>query len=113
MYQSFGSIMENYDFFICPTTNVPAVSAEHDPTASDFMIESVVVDAEYGWVLTHQFNMLHNCPVMAVPSGKASTGVPTGNQIVGRTFDDVGVFEAAFAYESALGGWYKITSERP
>ena len=113
MYQTFGPIMEEYDFFICPTTNIPAVSAEHDPTASDFTIEGVVVDAEYGWVLTHQFNMLHNCPVMAVPSGKATTGVPTGIQIVGRTFDDVGVFEAAFAYETAQGGWYKKKSEQP
>ncbi len=113
MYQSFGPIMENYDFFICPTTNVPAVSAEHDPTASDFTIEDVVVDAEYGWVMTHQFNILHNCPVMAVPSGKAPTGVPTGIQIIGRTFDDIGVFEAAFAYEKALGGWYKNIFEQP
>ena len=105
--------MEKYDFFICPTTNIPAVSAEHDPTASNFTIEGVIVDAEYGWVLTHQFNMLHNCPVMAVPSGKATTGIPTGIQIVGRTFDDVGVFEAAFAYEKAQGGWYKKKSEQP
>ena len=96
--------MNTYDFFICPTTNIPAVSAEHDPTASDFTIEDVVVDSEYGWVLTHQFNMLHNCPVMAVPSEKAPIGVPTGIQIVGHTFDDVGVFEAAFSYEKALGG---------
>ena len=113
MYQSFGPLMENYDFFICPTTNIPAVSAEHDPTASDFSIEGVVVDAEYGWVQTHQFNMLHNCPVMAVPSGKATTGIPTGIQIVGRTFDDVGVFGAAFAYEKAQSGWYTKKSEQP
>ena len=73
----------------------------------------MVVDAEYGWVLTHQFNMLHNCPVMAVPSGKATIGIPTGIQIVGRTFDDVGVFGAAFAYEKAQSGWYKKKSERP
>ena len=113
MYQSFGPLMEEYDFFICPTTNVPAVSAEHDPTASDFTIEGVSVDAEYGWVLTHQFNMLHHCPVMAVPSGKASSNVPTGIQIVGRTFDDVGVFEAALSYEAALGGWYNQASQLP
>ena len=43
------------------------------------------VDPEYGWVMTHQFNMLHNCPVLSVPSGHAATGVPTGIQIVGRT----------------------------
>ena len=43
MYQSFGPIMEKYDFFICPTTNIPAVSAEHDPTASNFTIEGAML----------------------------------------------------------------------
>ena len=50
---------------------------------------------------------------MAVPSGKASSNVPTGIQIVGRTFDDVGVFEAALSYEAALGGWYNQASQLP
>jgi Asp-tRNA(Asn)/Glu-tRNA(Gln) amidotransferase A subunit family amidase len=39
--------------------------------------------------------------VMAVPTGFAASGIPTGMQIVGRTFDDVTVFRAAFAYEMA------------
>ena len=71
------------------------------------------VDPEYGWVMTHQFNMLHNCPVLSVPSGHAATGVPTGIQIVGRTWDDARVFKAALAYEQALGGWYTTKGKRP
>ena len=49
---------------------------------------------EFGWEMTHQFNMLHNCPVLAVPSGHTSQGIPTGIQIVGRTWDDARVFRA-------------------
>jgi amidase len=45
--------------------------------------------------------MLHNCPVMSVPSGRDTHGVPTGIQIVGPTFDDLTVFRAAMLYESA------------
>ena len=71
------------------------------------------MDAEFGWILTHQFNMLHNCPVMSVPSGFAATGVPTGIQIVGRSFDDLSVFRAAMAYEKAVGGWFKTAADRP
>ncbi len=38
----------------------------------------------------------------SVPSGLCpQTGVPTGLQIVGKTFDDMSVFRAAAAYERA------------
>lgn len=113
MYQSFGPIMENHDIFICPTNAVPAIRADHDPFDKNFHIDGRNVDAEFGWILTHQFNMLHNCPVMSVPSGFAGTGVPTGIQIVGRTFDDLSVFRAATAYEAAVGGWFESVGERP
>lgn len=113
MYQSFGAIMSEHDLFVCPTNSVPAVRADHDPTAKDFTVDGQVVDAEYGWVLTHHFNMLHNCPVMAVPSGVAASGVPTGIQVVGRTFDDAEVFRAALAYEDHAGGWFADSSEWP
>ncbi len=113
MYQDFGAVMEEHDLFVCPTLSVPAVPADHDPTAPGFEIDGVEVDAEYGWVLTHHFNMLHNCPVMAVPSGFAATGVPTGIQIVGRTFDDPAVFRAALAFEQDAGGWFRDRAGRP
>jgi len=57
--------------------------------------------------------MLHNCPVLAVPSGQASSGVPTGIQIVGRTFDDSRVFRAGLAYEHSVGGWFIAKGKRP
>ncbi len=113
MYQGFGPVMESRDIFICPTNAIPALSAGHDPFDENFHVGGRKVDAEFGWILTHQFNMLHNCPVMAVPSGFAGTGVPTGIQIVGRTFDDLSVFRAATAYEAAVGGWFETAEGRP
>lgn len=103
MYQTFGPMMEKHDVFVCPTLAVPAVKADHDPNDANYRINGKVVDPEYGWVLTHQFNMLHWCPVMSVPSGLARSGVPTGIQIVGRTFDDLTVFRAAAAYDTVRG----------
>ncbi|HEY7749466.1 MAG TPA: amidase [Aestuariivirgaceae bacterium] len=101
MYQTFGPLLEKYDVFVCPTNGVPAVKADHDPWDENFRINNVRVDAENGWILTYQFNMLHHCPVMSVPSGSAGNGVPTGIQIVGRTYDDQTVFRAAANYERA------------
>lgn len=101
MYQTIGAIFDNFDVFVCPTLSVGGVAAEHDPTAKGFTVAGQEVDGEFGWVLTHPFNMLHNCPVMSVPSGRDEHGLPTGIQIVGPTFDDLAVFRAAMAYEAA------------
>jgi amidase len=51
--------------------------------------------------------------VLAVPSGHTAQGVPTGIQLVGRTWDDARVFRAGLAYEKALGGWYTAREKRP
>ena len=112
-YQTLGPVLARHDVFICPTNNFPAVKADHDPWDQNFTVNGKKADPEYGWVMTHQFNMLHNCPVMSVPSGHAASGVPTGIQIVGRTWDDARVFKAALAYEQAAGGWYTTKGRRP
>ena len=113
MYQTLGPVLAAHDVFICPTNNAPSVKAEHDPWDKHFTVAGQKADPEYGWVMTHQFNMLQNCPVISLPSGHAATGVPTGIQIVGRSFDDARVFKAALAYEKALGGWYTHEAKRP
>lgn len=113
MYQTLGPVLARNDLFICPTNNAPSVKADHDPWDEAFTVAGKRVDPEYGWVMTHQFNMLPNCPVLSLPSGRAETGVPTGIQLVGRTFDDVTVFRAALAYEKAVGGWYATKKARP
>ena len=110
MYQTLGPVLARNDVLICPTLNLPAVKADHDPWDLNFTVAGVKADPEFGWVMTHHFNMLHNCPVISVPSGFAANGVPTGLQIVGRTFDDATVFKAALAYEEALGGWYRTAA---
>ena len=113
MYQKLGPVLARHDAFISPTLNLPAVKADHDPWDADFRINGERVDAEYGWVMTFQFNLLHNCPVLAVPSGFAATGIPTGIQIVGKTWDDEPVFRAGLAYEKAVGGWFTKPASRP
>jgi amidase len=113
MYETFGPIMEKYDIFVCPTNAIPAVKADHDPWDQNFRINNVKVDPENGWILTYQFNMLHYCPVISLPSGHAGNGVPTGIQIVGRTFDDLTVFRAAANYERAAPQLFVSASNHP
>ncbi|MEO2168524.1 MAG: amidase family protein, partial [bacterium] len=99
MYPPMAEILDRHDVFVCPTNAVAAVPADLDPTSQEVRINGVSVDPVLGWVMTYPFNMLSRCPVMSVPSGRAENGVPTGIQIVGRSFDDISVFRAATAYE--------------
>ena len=109
VYRDFGQTMEGFDLFVCPTNGLPAVAADHDPFQDDFRINDRRVDAEYGWILTHPFNMLSRCPVMSLPSGIASNGVPTGVQLVAKSYDELSVFRAARAIEPHFG--FRVPAE--
>lgn len=103
VYSKFGRLMQDFDFFVCPTNGIAAVAADHDPWMQQYKINNKTVDPEYGWILTHPFNMLSRCPVISVPSGFADNGVPTGVQLVGNTYDELTIFRAASALEPFFG----------
>src|SRR5690606_7588221 len=111
-YGALAAVFRTHDLLICPTLAVPSVNADQDLTDPDFAVNGVKIDAYLDWCMTYPFNMLSRCPVMSVPSGFAGNGVPTGLQIVGRPFDDVGVFRAAAAFERARP-WLDTPARRP
>lgn len=113
MYMTLGPILERYNVLVCPTTAVPAVPADFDQSTGTVEINGKQVNPMLGWAMTTPFNMMSRCPVLSVPSGRASNGVPTGIQIVGRTYCDADVFRAGMAYESAQGPWYSDAASRP
>ncbi len=112
MYRSFGPIMERHDIFVCPTNALPSVPAEFSAARNDLEINGKALTSELQWMLTWPFNMLSRCPVISVPSGRAANGIPTGIQIVGRTYDDHAVFRAAAAYQH-LKPWLTTPAQRP
>lgn len=101
MYKTLGPVLEEHNVLVCPTLAIPSVKADHDELNADFRINGKPVQAYVGWVMTNPFNLVSQCPAMSVPTGFAQSGIPTGMQIVGRTFDDMSVFRAAAAFESA------------
>jgi Asp-tRNA(Asn)/Glu-tRNA(Gln) amidotransferase A subunit family amidase len=105
MWQQLQPILKSHDILICPTLAVPAVKADHDDADPNFEINGVRLPAYVGWVCTNPFNLLSQCPVMSVPTGFSSCGVPTGMQIVGQPYDDHAVFRAAAAFEGATTPW--------
>jgi amidase len=112
-YKKLGPLLEKYDCLICPTTGIPAVAADFDQSKDTLSIEGVEVDPSLGWVLTTPFNMMSRCPVISVPTGQGANGVPTGMQIVAPAYRDEVAFQAAMAYETAVGGWFRDAGARP
>ena len=100
MYKTSGPILEEHDILVCPTPVLPSVKADHDELNPHFRINGKPVQTYVGWVMRNPFNLVSPCPAMSVPSGFADTGIPTGIQIAGKTFDDMSVFRAAAAFEN-------------
>jgi len=103
-YQKIAPILESYDLLIAPATAIPAPPADRkndDPLT----INGKPVPTYLGWGMTYPFNLMSQHPVMSVPSGFCRNGVPTGLQVIGKTFDDLSVFRAAAAYEGVLRLW--------
>jgi amidase len=115
MYATLGPILEKYNVMVCRTTALPAVRADFDPTLHEVTINGKKLDVWpiLAWCMTTPFNTMSRCPVLSVPSGRARNGVPTGIQIVGRTYCDADVFRAGMAFETAVGSWYGDPAGRP
>jgi Asp-tRNA(Asn)/Glu-tRNA(Gln) amidotransferase A subunit family amidase len=101
MYKTLAPVLSKFDILITPTLCVPAVKADHSEANPDFSINGKKVPAYLGWLQTYPFNLMSQCPVASVPSGTSKSGVPTGLQIIAKTYDDMSVFRAASAFEAA------------
>ena len=98
--------------FLCPTLAFPSLVAGEDYVDRGIEVNGIDVGKWEDTLMTLPFNICSRCPVMSVPSGFARTGVPTGVQLVGRTYDDVSVFRAAAAYGRARP-WLDTPERRP
>jgi Asp-tRNA(Asn)/Glu-tRNA(Gln) amidotransferase A subunit family amidase len=53
-----------------------------------------------GLDMTYPFNFFSQCPVITVPSGFTTDGLPTGLQMVGRRYDESTLMKIAATLES-------------
>ena len=94
--------MRGYDAFVCPTLAKPTLKANAHLDYDSWKRDGEVMPDALSWSMTCPFNMLSRCPVILLPSGFAKNGLPTGIQVVGRAYEDRGVFRAATAFERAM-----------
>ena len=113
MYEEFGPIIHKYDVFVCPTLSIPAVKADIDLFRDKILVNGKEISSpDLGWTLCYPFNMLCRLPVLSIPSGLANNGIPTGIQIVGKPYEDIGVFQAGYHLEQ-IEPWFKTNKYKP
>jgi amidase len=113
MYSEIGPILDSYDLFICPTNSLPSIKADIDIVNENIIINNKEQKcADFSWVMSHPFNMLGKLPVLSVPSGLSSDNIPTGIQIIARSYCDELVFQGGHNYEM-LDPWLNSNKNRP
>jgi aspartyl-tRNA(Asn)/glutamyl-tRNA(Gln) amidotransferase subunit A len=97
LWDAMAPDFETHDLMLMPTVSVPALpvgrlNPEGWPQhAWDW----------FPWAgFSYPFNFSGQ-PAATVPAGFTASGLPVGLQIVGRRFDDLGVLQAAAAFEQA------------
>ncbi len=93
-----GEFFEKYDYFVLPTTQVPAFDVDQ-PFITE--IEGVKMDSYIDWMRSCYFITVTACPAISIPCGLTPDGLPVGLQIVGRPKDDWGVLQLAHGFEQA------------
>lgn len=96
-WDTVRAFFERHDLLLTPTVSVAAfavgrLNPEHFP------------QHVWDWLPWASFSYPFNFtgqPAATVPAGFTSAGLPVGLQIVGRRFDDLGVLQAAAAFEQA------------
>jgi Asp-tRNA(Asn)/Glu-tRNA(Gln) amidotransferase A subunit family amidase len=97
LWRKLRPIFASHEALLCPTTALPA------PRIGETEFGEVDEQGQYhGLELTFPFNLVGQCPALAMPTGLTSTGLPTSIQIVGRRYDDVGVLGIGAALEKLL-----------
>jgi len=84
-------LLEDYDYLISPTTPTTAFEiGKYD--------ESNVLELYLADLFTVQASVA-GIPAISIPCGKDSEGLPMGLQIMGRSFDEAGIFALAQQFE--------------
>jgi Asp-tRNA(Asn)/Glu-tRNA(Gln) amidotransferase A subunit family amidase len=105
LWEPLGRLFQRIDAFVCPTMSTDGYIAGEPYLEGGMDVGDGHVRHHILGAMTVPFNILSRCPVVAVPSGRAANGVPTGVQVVGRPYDDVSAFRVAAAVEATGVGF--------
>ena len=102
LYHRMRKFLERYDFFVCPTNQLPPFSVD-EPYPKE--VAGVKMANYLDWMKSCYYITITTHPAISVPGGFTGDGLPVGMQIVGRYRDDFGVLQLAHAFEQATQVW--------
>jgi amidase len=102
LYHRMRTFLEKYDFFVCPTNQLPPFSVDEEYPRE---VAGVKLHNYLDWMKSCYFITITTHPAISVPAGFTDDGLPVGIQIVGRYRDDFGVLQLAHAFEQATQMW--------
>jgi aspartyl-tRNA(Asn)/glutamyl-tRNA(Gln) amidotransferase subunit A len=105
LWDPLGRLFEDIEILLCPTIATSGLEAGNSYVDNFAAINGQSMPTHILAMMTLPFNLFSRCPVLSVPSGLASNGVPTGVQIVARTYEDISAFRVAAAVEAAGFGF--------
>jgi amidase len=100
LWRSFQAFLEKYEYFVLPTTQLPAFDVN---TPYPTEIAGVKFHNYIDWMKACWYISATGNPAASVPGGFTPEGLPVGVQIVGRDKQDFSVLQMAHAFEQATG----------
>lgn len=98
LYRALLALFDRYDFLILPSAQVFPFDIEtHWPKS----IDGKPMDTYHRWMEVVTIGTLSGCPVINVPAGFSSNGLPMGLQIISKRYADFAALQIAAAYEEA------------
>jgi amidase len=99
IYHNVAQFFDRYDLLVCPTVAVPPFPVEQRfPTE----IAGEKLTTYIDWMFLTFVLTLTSCPVISIPCGVTTTGLPIGLQLVGRPHGDSELLGFARLAEQAL-----------
>ena len=98
LYHRVRRFMDTYEFLLLPVSQVAPFDVDH-PYVTRINDQSLPTYLD--WMKSCYQISVTQLPAVSVPCGFTDDGLPVGLQIVGRSYDDLGVLQLAHAFEQA------------
>ena len=113
MQTQLNHALAGFDAIVMPTMGATAFAAGEDYVERPLLVDGHALEHFSDASLTPVFNICSAHPVVAVPSGWASNGVPTGVQVVAPAYADHAALRIAASVEASLRAGFFTTRQPP
>ena len=100
LYHRMAAFFEHHDLLICPAASIPPFPVEQRYVEE---INGQRCETYIDWFAITFALTMTSCPVLSLPCGFTSSGLPVGMQIVGRPRGEADLLRSAYHLEKLLG----------